>query len=136
MPAPSSIRPTTVLIATVLPSSTSTSFSTPADGRRNLGVHFVGRNLEQRLIALHVLAGLLQPLGQRAFHDTLAHLGHYDVNHENVSVNVGARNSKSEMLREISRQRRSHFVAARPSQPSSRIEVTGFVKPHGTMYWK
>src|ERR1700681_3718786 len=32
LPAPSSIRPTTVLIATVLPSSTRTSFNTPAAG--------------------------------------------------------------------------------------------------------
>ena len=55
-------------------------------GRRNLGVHFVGRNLKQRLIAIHVLPGLLQPLGQGAFHDAFAHLGHYYVSHEYVSV--------------------------------------------------
>ena len=31
-------------------------------GRRNLGVHFVGRNLKQRLVALHVLPGFFSHL--------------------------------------------------------------------------
>ncbi len=88
-------------------------------GRWNLGVHFVGRDLEQRLVALHVLARLLQPLGQGAFHDTLAHLGHHYVSHENVSVNEGTANIvQLKMFREISRQRRHHLLRGRPPRPA------------------
>ena len=47
--------------------------------RRNLGVDLVRRDLEHRLVALHLVADLLQPLRQRAFGDRLAHLGHDDV---------------------------------------------------------
>ncbi len=47
--------------------------------RRNLRVHLVGRNLEQRLIPLHALAHLLQPLGDGAFKDRLTHLRHHDI---------------------------------------------------------
>ena len=45
--------------------------------RRNFGVHLVRGNFKQGLVALHLVAGLLQPLGDRAFENTLAHLGHY-----------------------------------------------------------
>ena len=48
--------------------------------RRNLGVHLVGGDLEDRLVALHLVADLLQPLRQRALGDRFAHLGHDDVN--------------------------------------------------------
>ena len=47
--------------------------------RRNLGVDLVRRDLEDRLVALHLVADLLQPLRQRAFGDRFAHLGHHDV---------------------------------------------------------
>ncbi len=49
---------------------------------RDLGVDFVGRDLEQRLIPLHMIAGLLAPLRQRPLYNALAHLGHHDVSHK------------------------------------------------------
>src|SRR5271165_4749264 len=45
-------------------------------GRRNLGVNLVGGDLKQRFVALDLLAGLLQPLGDGPFKDRLPHLGH------------------------------------------------------------
>ena len=42
----------------------------------DFGVNFVGRDFKQRLVALHLLARLLQPLGDGSFKDRLAHLGH------------------------------------------------------------
>ena len=50
----------------------------PGHGRRDLGVHLVGRDLEDRLVALDGVADLLEPLGDRAFGDGLAHLRHQD----------------------------------------------------------
>src|ERR1039458_8893876 len=50
-------------------------------GRRDFRIHLIGRNLEQRLVALHTVAALLEPLGQRAFDNALAHLGHHYVGH-------------------------------------------------------
>src|SRR6185437_4844219 len=51
-----------------------------AGGRRwNLGVHFVSGDFKQRLIALDFVARFLQPLGDRAFKDRFAHLGHYNI---------------------------------------------------------
>ena len=47
--------------------------------RRNLGVHLVGRDLEERLVALDRVADLLDPADDRAFGDRLAHLRHHDV---------------------------------------------------------
>ncbi len=47
--------------------------------RRNFRVDFVGGNFEQRLVALDLVAGLLQPFGDGAFENTFAHLGHDDV---------------------------------------------------------
>ena len=48
-------------------------------GRGNFGIDFVGRNFEERLVALDFVSGLLQPLGDGAFDDGFAHLGHDDV---------------------------------------------------------
>ena len=48
-------------------------------GRGNLRVHFVGGDFKQRLVALDFVAGLLQPLGDGAFKNAFAHLGHDDV---------------------------------------------------------
>ena len=45
-------------------------------GRGNLGIDFIGRDLEERLVLLHRVAGLFQPLGDGAFKNRLAHLGH------------------------------------------------------------
>ena len=51
-----------------------------AGGRSgNFGVDFVGGDFEERLVALDFVAGLLQPLGDGAFDDGFAHLGHDDV---------------------------------------------------------
>ncbi len=47
--------------------------------RGNFRIHLVGGDLEQRLVALDLVAGLLQPLGDSAFENALAHLGHYDI---------------------------------------------------------
>ena len=46
------------------------------DGRGDLGVDLVGGDLEQRFVALDGVARLLQPLGEGAFGDGFAHLGH------------------------------------------------------------
>jgi hypothetical protein len=45
----------------------------------NLGVDLVGGDLEERLVALDRVAGLLEPLRDRSFGDRLAHLRHDDV---------------------------------------------------------
>ena len=47
--------------------------------RRHLGVDLVGRDLEQALVGLDVLAHLLEPLRDRPLGDGHAHLGHHDV---------------------------------------------------------
>ena len=44
----------------------------------DLGVDLVGRDLEQRLVALHLVAHLHQPAGDGALGDRLPHLGHHD----------------------------------------------------------
>ena len=46
--------------------------------RRNFGVNLVGGNLEQRLVALDELTGLLEPADDGPFGDRLPHLGHQD----------------------------------------------------------
>ncbi len=47
--------------------------------RGNLGVNLVGGDLKEGLVAGDGVAGLLEPLGERAFGDGFAHLGHNDV---------------------------------------------------------
>ena len=42
----------------------------------NLCIYLVGGDLEQRLVPLHRIAWLLQPLGDGALKNRLAHLGH------------------------------------------------------------
>ena len=54
--------------------------------RRDFGIHLIRRDFKQRFVALHLVAGLLQPARQRTFHNTFAHLGHYDIRHANFSV--------------------------------------------------
>ena len=78
-PPPSAPRPSG-------PPSTMISASTPAVGAGNLGVHLVGADLEDRLVALHRVADLLQPLRQRPLGDRFAHLGHDDVNACHVRI--------------------------------------------------
>ena len=47
--------------------------------RRNLGVDLVGRNLEQRLVAIDRVADFLDPADDRALGNRLAHLRHHDI---------------------------------------------------------
>ena len=47
-----------------------------AGGGGDFGVDLVGGDFEQRLVALDFVAGLFEPLGDGAFEDGLAHLGH------------------------------------------------------------
>ncbi len=46
--------------------------------RRDLRVHLVGRDLEQRLVAVDAVADLLDPPDDRALGNRLAHLGHHN----------------------------------------------------------
>ena len=48
----------------------------PGGGRGDLGVHLVGRHLEERLVHLDALAFLLQPARDGALGDALAELRH------------------------------------------------------------
>src|SRR2546427_648654 len=48
----------------------------PGDGRGDLGVDFVGRDLEDRLVALDRIPDLLEPLGDGPLGDRFPHLGH------------------------------------------------------------
>ena len=75
---PPPITATTVLIVTVAPSGNLDLGEHAGDGRGNLGVDLVGRDLEDRLVALNGVADLLQPLGDGALGDGLAHLRHQD----------------------------------------------------------
>jgi hypothetical protein len=51
----------------------------PGYRRRNFCIHLVGRDLDERLIGLNVVAHLLQPSKHRPLGDRLAHLGHGDL---------------------------------------------------------
>ncbi len=51
----------------------------PGGRARHLGVDLVGRDLEQRLVGLDLLALLLQPARDRPLRDGHAHLRHHDV---------------------------------------------------------
>ena len=73
------MRASSVPTSTVSPSWTRISLTTPLRGRRHLGVDLVGRDLEQRLVGLDLLADLLQPLRDRPLGDGDAHLRHDDV---------------------------------------------------------
>ena len=83
-------------------------------------------------------AGLLQPLGQRAFDNALAHLGHHYVGHDELSLSAartGASYSISQSKTRpkcTARFRETSSSVART--PSCAMEVTGLVSPHGTMY--
>ena len=48
-------------------------------GSRDFSVNLVGRDLEQGLVTLNLVAGLLQPFGYSAFDNGFTHLGHDDV---------------------------------------------------------
>ncbi len=110
-------------------------------GRRDFGIHFIGGDLEKRFVAVHVFAGLFQPLGQRAFHNAFAHLGHHDVGHIGSLFRAPARagaasgswQSKTRPKCAAKTYPTSSSVAR---TPCAAMEVTGLVNPQGTMYWK
>src|SRR5207245_9910660 len=103
----------------------------PGSRRRNLRVDFISRDLKQRLIALHMLALLLEPLRQGSFDNAFAHLGHHYVDHEAFSK-AGSRISRSNTRpkRVASRAFTSGRAA---STPCCAMEVTGLDSPHGTI---
>src|ERR1019366_353362 len=84
--------------------------------RRNFGIHLVGGDLKQRLVALDALAGLFEPFGQRAFHNAFAHLGHDDVGHISSPASRNRKSGRSE--RRVWRPPRGglHGRRARPSR--------------------
>src|SRR5215203_4133378 len=48
-------------------------------GGRDFRVHLVGRDLEERLVAIDAVADLLDPADNGPLGDRLAHLGHHNV---------------------------------------------------------
>ncbi len=77
---------TTWLTGTVSPSLLRISSSVPDGRARDLGVDLVGRDLEQRLVALHLVADLHQPAGDGPLGDRLSHLGHHDFSSHKLSL--------------------------------------------------
>ena len=78
-PAAPPIWASFVPTSTVSPSCTRICVTIAARRARHLGVDLVGRDLEQRLVGLDVLALLLEPARDRPFRDGHAHLRHHDV---------------------------------------------------------
>ena len=78
-------RPRSVSIRATMsappPSAPPAPASPPARRRRgrNLGIHLVGGDFEDRFVPLDGVTDLLEPPGHRALGDRLAHLGHDDV---------------------------------------------------------
>ena len=56
---------------------------------RDLGVHLVGDDLDERLVLVDVVARLLEPLPDRPLGDALAELGHRHLRHVRRSSGVG-----------------------------------------------
>ncbi len=52
-------------------------------GRGNLGVHLIGGDFEERLVALDLVSGLLQPLGDGSLKNRFPHLGHDNISRHN-----------------------------------------------------
>ena len=94
-------------------------------GRRNLGVHFIGGNFKERLVALHALAGLLQPFRESSFYDAFAHLGHYDVDHMVLSVTSAG--SATSIISNSNCLENSRASAA----STSALEAVTAESPHG-----
>ena len=63
-------------------------FQHAGGGRRNFRVHLVGGDFKERLVALDLVTGLLEPLGDGAFENAFAHLRHYDVNGHGVLLEI------------------------------------------------
>ena len=84
--ASSSIRAITAPTATVSPSLTSCSVSTPGDRRRHFDADLVGLEAGDRLVGRDRLAGLLQPLRERAFGDRFPERRDLDVSGHRSSL--------------------------------------------------
>ena len=95
-------------------------------GRGHLGVDLVGRDLEQRLVGVDVVADLLQPARDRALGDGLAELRHRDV-HERPLVVQACRRSTGERQRRLAEQlaeRRVGMDRARRPPPGVASQLT------------
>ena len=75
----SSIVPKIAPTSTSLPSSAATSCRTPAAGGRDFEADLVGLQLDQRLVRLDAVTGLLQPLGDRRLGDRFTERGYLDL---------------------------------------------------------
>ena len=74
-------------------------------GRRNLRVHLVGRDLEQRLVASDLVAELLDPANDRSLGDRFAHLRHHDIRrHVSYSPTMDADGSSTSRLSKSERR--------------------------------
>ena len=73
------IWPSFVPTSTVAPSWTRICGQRPGGRARHFGIDLVGRDLEQRLVGLDLVALLLQPARDRPLRDGHTHLRHYDV---------------------------------------------------------
>ena len=78
-------------------------------GRGDLGVHLVGRDLDDRLVLGDRVAGLLGPLEDRALGDRLAHRGHLDLDHGRLAAGIAASGAR---LGLVGADRRTGAVAA------------------------
>ena len=74
--------------------------------RRDLGVHLVRGDLQDRLVPLDGVADLLQPLGNRALDDGFAHLGHrhFDSGHEQLLHALVRRATRTSADRGVNRR--------------------------------
>ncbi len=72
-------------------------------GRRNLSVNFVGRDLEQRLVAVDVIADVLQPFRYCSFRNGLAHLRHYHFSSHDRSNSIGLESGYGPTKRAVAR---------------------------------
>ena len=91
--------------------------------RRDLGIHLVGRNLEQRLVAVDRVADLLDPADDRPFGDRLAHLGHHDVGCHSFSGAAEAAPVASASICDQLLGRRDHLVDARQERSFERRRI-------------
>jgi hypothetical protein len=54
-------------------------FERSSDRRWDLRIHLVGLHLDEKVVLVHLLARLLQPLPDRSFGDRLAELWHLEL---------------------------------------------------------
>ena len=99
-PAPGALmRATTWPTVTVSPTSASISVIAPRGGGGQLGVDLVGRDLDDALVGLDGVAGLLEPLEDHALGDRLAHGRDRDVDRSRPPASASALGSPARCLR-------------------------------------